>query len=356
MKIINIGLYPPPFGGVSIHIKRLKEHLEEEGIDNAVIDLSGWNTKEKVNDGINVMAWRKSIVYLLFHKKAILHFHNFSWKNTFIYCILGFKHFTVLSFHNERFLSEIERVPRIVRKLIIKFINTMNYIIVDSLKCHMLAEEVIEHKSKILIVPEFIPPFKIPILGEQSFIMKMRKQHNFLISSNAFQICFHNDVDLYGIDMLIELTARLNKEDIDAVCCFLLPRIGDDSYFVKLKEKIKKFNIEDKFMFITDYLEEATSLWQVSDLVVRATNTDGNSLSIYESLSVGVPVIASDCVPRPEGVILFRTRDFDDLYKKVKAVLSNIERFKESINKLNVENNAYKIIELYKFIMLESNN
>lgn len=105
-----------------------------------------------------------------------------------------------------------------------------------------------------------------------------------------------------------------------------------------------------RFIFITDPLKEASSLWQVSDLVIRATVTDGNSLSIYEALSIGIPVIASDCVPRPEGVVLFRTRDFDDLYRKVKTVLLNVEEFKTKTKDLNIKNNADEIIKLYKFI------
>ena len=350
MKIINIGSYPPPFGGVSNHLKRLREYLEKENIKNELIDLSNYRSDEKINNRIRNISWKKTILYLLFQKKAILHFHNFSWKNTFIYYILGFKHFTILSFHNERFLSEIEKTPRILQKLIVKCINSMNYVIVDSSKCCIIAEEIIENKSKIFIIPEFIPPSEISRLDGESLITNMRKKHKFLISSNAFQICFHNGVDLYGIDMLIKLTARLNKENIDTAFCFLLPKIGNNSYFLKLKEEIIRLNIPDRFIFITNPLKEASSLWKVSDLFIRATNTDGNSLSVLESLSIRTPVIASNCVPRPEGVVLFKTRDFDDLQKKTKMALLNIDKFKNKLKNTKIENNAYKIIRFYKSI------
>jgi len=350
MKVINIGVYPPPFGGVSNHLQRLRKYLEKENVKNESIDLSNYRSDEKINNKIKIMSWKKTILYLLFQKKAILHFHNFSWKNALIYYILGFNHFTILSFHDDRFLLEIEKAPIILRKLIIKSINSMNYIIVDSSKCRIIAEEIIENKSKIFIIPEFIPPSEIPRLDEQRLIAKMRKKYKFLISSNAFQISFHNNVDLYGIDMLIKLTARLNKENIDTVFCFLLPNIGNNNYFLKLKEEIIRLNISDRFLFITNPLKEASSLWKESDLVIRATNTDGNSISIYEALSIGTPVIASDCVPRPDGVVLFKTRDFDDLYKKTKMVLLNIDKFKNKVKNIKIENNAYKIIKLYKLI------
>ena len=97
MKIINIGVYPPPFGGVSIHLKRLKEYLDKGNIDNIIIDLSKYNSRAKANNGIKVMSWKEAILSLFFHKKAILHFHIFSWKSALIYYILGFKHFTILA-------------------------------------------------------------------------------------------------------------------------------------------------------------------------------------------------------------------------------------------------------------------
>lgn len=352
MKIINIGIYPPPFGGISIHLQRLKEYLDNEGMDNIIIDLSQDKGIEKKNKGIKVISWKKTIFFLFFHKKAILHFHNFSWKNAFKYYILGFRHFTILSFHNERFLGEIKKAPRVVQRLTIRFINTINYIIVDSQKCCAIAEQIVENQSKLVVIPEFIPPLEVPVLGKESEIIKLREKHTFLLSSNAFRISFHNDIDLYGIDLLIKLTARLNKENLAAVFCFLLPAIGDNIYFSKLKKKIARLNISDRFIFITNPLKEASSLWKNSNLVIRATNTDGNSLTVLESLSVGTPVIASDCVPRPEGVVLFKTRDFDDLYKKTKNVLLNMDKFKNKVKSTNIENNAYRMISFYKSILI----
>ncbi len=355
MKIINIGSYPPPFGGVSVHLERLKKYLDKGGIDNIIIDLSRCNSEEKTNNEIKVMSWKKAIMFLFFHKKAILHFHNFSWKNTLIYYILGFKHFTILSFHNERFLVEIKKAPRVIQRLTIRFINAINYVIVDSPKCRAIAERIIETKSKIFVIPEFIPPSEVPVLNEQSSIMQIRKKHEFLLSSSAAEIYFHNGIDLYAIDMLIELTARLNEENIDAAFCFLLPKIGNNSYFLKLKEQIMGLNISDRFLFITNPLKEASSLWKESDLFVRATNTDGNSLTISESLSVGTPVIASDCVPRPEGAVLFKTRYLDDLHEKTKIVLLNIDKFKNKVKNTKIKNNAYEMISFYKSILKTEN-
>src|SRR5262245_22068173 len=39
MKVLLIGPYPPPHGGVSVHVAALKSELREAGIRSAVLDL-----------------------------------------------------------------------------------------------------------------------------------------------------------------------------------------------------------------------------------------------------------------------------------------------------------------------------
>ena len=42
---------------------------------------------------------------------------------------------------------------------------------------------------------------------------------------------------------------------------------------------------------------------------MRPTRTDGDAVSIREAMHFGRPVVASDAVPRPEGVVTFPSRD-----------------------------------------------
>src|SRR3989449_6020146 len=46
---------------------------------------------------------------------------------------------------------------------------------------------------------------------------------------------------------------------------------------------------------------------------VRPTYFDGDASSVREALALGIPVVASDTDFRPEGVMLFRRGDVDDL-------------------------------------------
>lgn len=344
LKIINVGIFPPPYGGVSNHLKRLIEFLEVKGIACLLFDISG---KKKNRRNVINISWAKCILTLLFTNRSIVHFHNFSSKNSLVYFFLSFRHYVILSFHNERFLTELNSKTWILRKIAFFFLNKVDYVIVDGQFCKKLAEKIIRDNSKIKIIPEFIPPMSVPELAVDS-IKKVREKYKYVLASNAFQISFYNGQDLYGLDLLVRLLDKLvNHDNLDVGIVFLLPNIGDEKYFKRIKEEIAGQQLEERFVFITEPVEEASSLWRISDAVIRATNTDGNSLTIHEALFLRVPVVASDCTERPNGCILFKNRNLDDLHDKAVTVIKNIDFYRNQLKELSVENNAISFLNLY---------
>ena len=140
-------------------------------------------------------------------------------------------------------------------------------------------------------------------------------------------------------------------DKFNVVLLFLLPIIGDQNYYQKMQKKIKDYKLKEKFIFVTQPLKNTQSLWKISDLVIRATNTDGSSFSILEALSCGVPVIASDCVERPKDSILFKTRDVNNLILKTKEILSNISYYKNKLKNHTSMNDVKLLINLYDDII-----
>ena len=61
-----------------------------------------------------------------------------------------------------------------------------------------------------------------------------------------------------------------------------------------------------------------------------------------------MPSVASDVFPRPEGTVLFKSRDIDDLTLKVKDVLENYEQHREKLAALKPEDNFTKLFEVYR--------
>lgn len=347
MNIINIGIYPPPFGGVSNHLKRLLDFLHFNKINSLLLDVSD-DIKYNVHDVINIRSF-KLLLFLLFRThRSIVHLHYTSIKSLIMMYLISFRHATMISFHNERFVETLKEKGKFLFSICKYILVRVDRIIVNTENNRIKVLSIVNSYSNIEVIPEFIPPSNIPFI-EDGIINKFRSNHKYILSSNAYQLSFHKGEDLYGIDILIEMMGIIAYEKgLDAVMIFLLPRIGNKEYFEDLLMQIKKRDLVERFIFITDPLEEASSLWQLSDVVIRATNTDGNSMTILEALSLKIPTIASDCVERPQGVILFKSRNMHDLIDKTLNVLSNIKLEKEKLRNLEIENNAEKILNAYK--------
>lgn len=56
-------------------------------------------------------------------------------------------------------------------------------------------------------------------------------------------------------------------------------------------------------------------------MIIRNTPTDGDSLSVKEALYLHKPILATDAVSRPKGVILFKYNDEESFSEAVKVAM-----------------------------------
>ena len=94
------------------------------------------------------------------------------------------------------------------------------------------------------------------------------------------------------------------------------------------KEKIsalhslaKQLGIDNKIFWQIGAINNIRSLWHQTNIYIRPTSTDGDSVAVREVLDEGVVVVASDVCWRPEGVVTYRYSDLNDFIEKVKANL-----------------------------------
>ncbi|MFZ7241036.1 hypothetical protein ACLSYN_08210, partial [Avibacterium avium] len=90
----------------------------------------------------------------------------------------------------------------------------------------------------------------------------------------------------------------------------------------KIKEKV--YLLTGKYDNLL-FLENNKKIWpllKITKLFIRATTTDGDSVSLKEALYFGAPVLASDVVPRADGVMLFNLEK-DNLSEKIDEYLRN---------------------------------
>lgn len=329
MKIALVGPYPPPFGGVSIHIQRLKERLIERGIKCTVYDVR--NVQNRNISVKKIKGWFFQI--FLLQKEKIIHFHSSGYNfvtlmKSLFYLILGKK--VVITYHS---LREKNKVREQLSRCLINLVSKLNaYIIAvnSHIKDNFVKFGV--NQKKIKVISAFLPFIvkKEEIAEVPKKVWDFINNHTPIISANASKIVFYNNEDIYGIDMCIDLCANLRTKYPKIGFIFCLPDIGDYDYFNKMKQRIKEKGIESNFLFQTKPCQLYPILLK-SDVFVRPTNTDGDAISLREAFYFKKPSVASDVVQRPKETVLFKNRDINDFIFKVKDVLNNYEEYKRRL-------------------------
>ena len=341
--IVQVGPYPEPIGGISIYIKRMKQYLDLKGLENEVWDLSNVN---KDIQGVTNIRFRYVPFKYLFRRDIKLIHYN----------ICGISHKIYIGIFNKLFFKRRKKILTIHGEskdlfnnnaLIIKSLNSFDAIIcVKAGDKEYLCTKGIN--KPIYEIPAFIfPTAEAESIAIPNYILDFINSKNFIISANASSIQFYDNKDLYGIDMCIDLIEKLNKSRKDVVMVFCIPYINNIEYFNKLKSEIRNRGIESKFLFVNEKIE-LYPIIKRTDLFLRPTNSDGYGVSIAEAIYNNVPAIASDVCVRPEGTILFKSRDMDDLYNKTVEVIENYDLFKEKLKTIKFEDNARKLLEIYE--------
>ena len=350
-SIAIIGGYPPPIGGISVHVERLIRKLDSKSMEYILYNTSKNKIKTDYNiyNVSNLKLWL--IKYFFCCRDKIIHCQEKNWYLVFILCLIKKNHKSklILTLHSFR---ENPKEFNLFKKICFYYSikNVDLFISVGKNEKNKLVTYGCK-ENKISVIPAYInPEYKetddklIP-----DCVWNFMKKNDFNIVANAFKISFYKNQDLYGIDMCIKLCFRLKKyfknKNIGFIFC--LPDIGDYQYYSKLKNKINELKIDNQFLMINEKLPLYPIL-QKSHIFLRPTNTDGDAVSIREALNYKVPAIASDVVIRPKGAILFKTRDMEDFYNKTVDVIENYNLYSEKLKNIKIEDNSEKLLNIYK--------
>jgi glycosyltransferase involved in cell wall biosynthesis len=314
MKNYIVGHLPPPIGGVSVYIYRLKKQFERNSIDIDIIDFSRLNWLSKIF----------SIIKIIFNPVSCSFYLNTS--NYYFMILLLCRPFkSKINFfdHNYRFLENLTSFQKRLLSLFFKRVN--EFCVVEQKVIDYYKSNQIQIPINITIKNAFIaPPEEDEAKIFNTYDDKVNlflKRHTPLLIANAFKIEFYKNVDLYGLDFCIEVTNRLKTTFKDIGFVFA---ISDDKhnelYINQLMNRIQELDLEENFIFLTGS-KEIWPLFKKTDLFIRPTSTDGDAISIREAMYFGCPVIASDVCKRPEGTIYFKNREIDDLFEKCYTLL-----------------------------------
>ena len=317
-RIVLIGPFPAPIGGVSIHIRRLATLLGQSGIV-----ISGIDESPLIKDEIYNIRSRRVIGYVRLIRSAdIIHIHSSVDMLRVFHMLAGFifRKKIVVTLHSWR-----------GRGKLITLLQGFIFRRISKLICVNEAIGSMFNYPNMIVKPAFLPPDMSTEERLPDYVVDWvdshRKAGAFIIASNAFRLDRYQGLDLYGADMCIDLMSYLEgTDDRSAALVFVVASLDrSQGIFDDYCKKIENLGLKEKILFIHEKNLSFARLIQSSDITLRATNTDGDALSIRESLHLARPVIASDVVPRPPGTSLFRSRDQDDFNRTVYRVLGEVE-------------------------------
>lgn len=332
IKILLIGPYLPPYGGVSVHISRLIKLLQNE-FDLDFIDESPVRKEDYFNiRSLNFFKYIKKIA-----ASDVVYIHSGTNVLRCIHIITGkvLLKKVILVLHG--FSSKPNKFNAYVNG---KIYNITNRIVVAN---RNIADVFGLSEHRYIVKEAFLPPdiSKEPPLPVEvkELILRKKEEGKIIICANASRLDKYENQDLYGVDMCIELAHRLKAKHVSFFFIFILSSIRPyKEVFLQYQNTIKTLNLEGEFWLLHQKLS-FVKIMELSNVVVRPTNTDGDSLTIREGLFLGKKVIASDAVTRPAGTIEFQTRNPDDFEAKFKKfIIDNIslkEKTAETINYLN---------------------
>lgn len=362
-SIAHVGPYPPPYGGVSVHIRRLHRRLKHSGIDSTVYCDPLWQGIRE--DGVTPLksVTGRPLCYLgwmsepALHIDAdIIHWHH-DW-HTFALTLLFMlrrRKKVVITVHNqkdEELWANTLFPMRLASNVLLKDKRVRWVAVSEAIKNQLLRRGV--NKNAIAVIPAYIPPLLSGHISKrlpetlETFLLS----HTPILSVYGTRFQFNNDgVDLYGFDLCIELVQLLQSRFTRLGLVVCVPQIHDVCYYKELKDRVSKHGTASNIFFVTEPLEEAYPLWQASDIYLRPTSTDGDAIAVREALSLHVPVVASDVSPRPEGTVVFSNRNIKDFSEKVIDVLNNKEKYVNKLKQNLINDNYTELVEVYSSLI-----
>lgn len=311
-KILIIGTLPETsgIGGVTIHIKRLLEWLKSEGMGFEFVDYRSSSLICHLK-----AIWR----YRLLH----LHISNPFFRLLYILVARCFWTRVIMTLHGN--LGRHSRFGNFIDRLTIRFCTVPILLNEESYN------KALRINKKAELISAFLPPDDNGFLPDwvKDRIRDLKSSGMELYATNASTRSFTSDGrEIYGIDFLTGFFKSLDNKIL-----IISDPSGKYSQFYNQKELF--FIIGNHSFF---------ELLKLVDAFIRDTATDGDSLSVREALYLGVPVLATDVVPRPRGVIEFKYNDSSSL----EIAISKIKNYPKSFVK---DNPIGEIVRTYKKYM-----
>jgi glycosyltransferase involved in cell wall biosynthesis len=314
MKVDLVGPMPPPLGGVSVHLTRLSTRLEACGHEPVHHDPQ--------LPGEHLFAtWRR---YGSSCRGDLAHIHL---RSIFDASFFGIRarmgRPVVLTLHGEGLPRQLDSASRLRAAWMRPAMRGLSAIIAVNPSIARFATEALQFDpEKVHVIPAFLPPepgdFQNTPLPEN--VERFFQEHTPVLSANAFHLGLDGDVPLYGADLLLDLLQELRTTHPQTGVLLYVSCEESHPTVAALRKDIAKADMAAHYEVISGSQPFGPAMAR-SSILIRPTSTDGDAVSIREALADGIRVVASDVLPRPEGVRTFQYRNLGSLVATTREAL-----------------------------------
>ncbi len=340
MRVLQLGPYPPPHGGVQSNLVAIRNYLRSRGTKCGVVNL----TRHRSKDGDEVYFPKNAAetVWLIARLPYdILHLHiggNLSFRLlalSLLCCWMPGRK-AVLTFHSGGYPSSPEGRAASRRTLAGFVFRRFDRIIAVNQEILDLFRRFGVPRDRLCSIKPYAMPSRIadtPLPADLAAFFAARSPA--LLTVGLLE-------QEYDLPAQIELLGRLLKDHPDAG----LAIIGSGSRESELRALITSKSYASKILLCGDVPHPATlrAIAQ-SDIFLRTTLYDGDAISVREALHMGTPVIATDNGMRPEGVRLVPISNLEALEEETRRVISS--GLKKNIQRQTGEANLEAVLALY---------
>jgi glycosyltransferase involved in cell wall biosynthesis len=326
--ILILGPVPPPFGGISMHLSRLVPLLARAGLKVGVLNHFGSKEMPFVVAALK----RNPLNYYRIPKKfraRIVHYHHSGWwplvslalakgdsNARYILTLHGGAMYRLLR-------SKVPTVSRITRWALCRF-DTI--IVVDPNVASFVQSHV--DKQRIEILPAFLEVGNDNLNEYDAGIEAFLDSGRVLVVA-AYGVQFLRDGrELYGLDIVTQAFTTLARDRKDLrLAVFLARRQSRPKprrHLASLERRLEQAGLRDRVLVVFG-LPLLPAL-RSNAVFVRPTRAEGDAVSVREAQAAGIPVVASDVVPRPSGVVVFATDDVARLCEALRLVLDHSDQ------------------------------
>lgn len=317
MKVTLVGDYPPPLGGIAVHVKQLHAFLKEAGLRASVLDIG--KGKHEADDVTPVRSWLEYAKHVsaLAASDEIVHLHisGNNAKAWAVACSLGATvHLharRVLTVHSglmPGFARETQKNALLVRTACRGYqrVIAVSAAVRDALlECGVPEDRVVVHPA---FLASQVRPGALP--GEFAAIRARRQP----LLSFA-----HHPSKVYGRELMFEALKQLSRRYPEVGLAAFGPGTRTAEFLAAAQGAGVAGLLEDLGELPH---EQTVAVMAACDAFVRPTTADGDSISVREALTLGVPCVASDVCARPSGTKTFKAGDADALCEAICAALA----------------------------------